>query len=142
MMPPATHELLERDEPIVGSSDRSFGFVFTVVFAIVGLGPAWNNEPLRPWALVASACFCIAALIAPGMLAPLNRIWLRVALVLQRVVNPIVLAALFYLVVTPWGLVARALGKGMVRDLSPDPSAPTYWIDRAGQRRSRMDQQF
>jgi hypothetical protein len=137
-----THERVRPEEPIAGSSDRSFGVVFAVVFALAGIIPAWDGRPLRLWALLVSASFASAALFVPRLLHPLNRVWQRVGLALHRVVSPIVLAVLFYLIVTPFGLLTRALGKGLARRLRPDASVPSYWIDRAGQPPSHMDQQF
>jgi hypothetical protein len=76
------------------------------------------------------------------VLAPLSRLWLRLGLAMHRVVNPLVMGALFYLVVTPFGLVRQAMKRGLTPRLVKDPRASTYWIDRRGQPASRMDQQF
>ena len=127
---------------VVGPSNRSFGLVFTVVFAAIGLFPIWRGGPVRPWALAVAALFCVTALATPRALAPLNRLWLLIGLGMHRVVNPVVMAALFYLAVTPFGLVMRVLRKGLVRRLHPDATASTYWISRADGPPSRMDQQF
>jgi hypothetical protein len=137
-----THETLQRDEEVIGPSNRSFGTVFAVLFLIVGLVPLWNGRPLRAWALAVSALFVASALFAPGVLGPLNRVWLHLGLAMHRVVNPVVMGLIFYGAVTPFGLVMRVLGKGLGRRLRPDPSAQTYWVSRAGQPPSRMDQQF
>jgi hypothetical protein len=140
--PSDTHEPLHRDEPAVGPSDRSFGLLFTAVFTLVALAPAWRHRPLRAWALEIAAFFLACALVMPAVLSPLNQLWLRLGLVMHRIVNPVVMGTLFYLVVTPFGLVLRMLGKGRAAGMHPDPSAATYWIDRRQQPHSRMDQQF
>ena len=140
--PSDTHEPLDHDEPAVGPSNRSFGLLFTAVFTLVALAPAWRHRPIRAWALEIAAFFLASALVMPAVLAPLNQLWLRLGLVMHHVVNPMVMGALFYLVVTPFGLVLRMLGKGRAAGMRPDPSAATYWIDRRQQPRSRMDQQF
>ncbi len=137
-----THEPLHRDEPAVGPSDRSFGLLFTAVFTLVALAPAWSHRPIRVWALEVAAFFLASALVMPTVLAPLNQLWLRLGLVMHRIVNPVVMGALFYFVVTPFGLVLRMIGKGRAAGMCPDPSAATYWIDRRQQPHSRMDQQF
>jgi hypothetical protein len=137
MAPPVS----EREE-IVGPSDRSFGLIFTVVFAIVATAPLWRGGPLRLWALGVSAVFLFCALLAPRVLHPLNIVWLHIGLVLHRIVNPVVTGALFYLVVTPFGLARRALGGGLARQLRRDPAARTYWISRRDQPFSPMDRQF
>lgn len=125
-----------------GPSNRSFGLLFTVVFALVGTTPWWRGGPVRLWALVIAGVFGLVAIAAPRALAPLNRLWLRLGLLMHRVVNPVVMGALFYLVVTPFGLVRQVMGKGLTPRLLKDPRASTYWIDRTGHPASRMDQQF
>jgi hypothetical protein len=130
------------DEAPIGPSNRSFGLVFALVFTLVGTAPLWDGRRVRVWALMVAGLFGLAAAVAPWMLAPLNRLWLVVGLVMHRIVNPVIMAALFYLAVTPFGLVRQLLRKGLTPRLRRDPRASTYWIDRTGQRASRMDQQF
>ena len=77
----------------------------------------------------------------PAGLGPANRAWLALGLALHRVVTPVVMALLFYLVVTPFGLVMRGFGAGLTPRLRPDPSVDTYWTRRDA-KPSRMDQQF
>lgn len=109
---------------------------------LVALAPAWSHKPIRAWALEVAALFLAAALAMPAALAPLNQLWTRLGAAMHRIVNPVVMGVLFYLVVTPFGLVLRMLGKGRADGMRPDVSAVTYWIDRRGQPRPRMDQQF
>lgn len=136
-----TNTASERDD-VVGPSDRSFGLLFTVVFAIVGAAPLWRGGAVRLWALVVAAVFCACALIVPRVLHPLNRVWLHIGLALHRIVNPVVTGALFYLVVTPFGVVRQVFRRGLTRQLRRDPAAPTYWIKRDGEPYSPMDRQF
>jgi hypothetical protein len=123
------HESFDREEEVQGSSNRAFGIVFAVVFGIVGLLPMFSGGDVLGWALMAAALFLTAALVLPSVLAPLNRLWLRLGLVLHKVVNPIMLGIMFFLVVTPIGLVMRALGKDPLR-LRFEKSADSYWIPR------------
>ena len=129
MKRPATHEDLARVEEIVGSSDRSFGLVFSACFLVIGLWPLVHRNPTRGWALVLAAAFFAIALIRPALLGPLNRLWLRLGLLLQRIVSPVVLALLYFTTITPMGLLMRLLGKNPLR-LGFDPDAKTYWIER------------
>jgi hypothetical protein len=129
------------DEEVVGPSDRSFGIVFTVVFTIVALLPLWRGASPRWWAAGIAALFGLAALLWPRALAPANRLWLRLGLLLHRIVNPIVMGVVFYLVVTPFGLVMRLRRSGLNLMRRPDKAAATYWIPRADGP-SPMDQQF
>ena len=124
------HESYERIEDIQGSSDRSFGLVFATVFALIGVVPFLFGKGLVVWALIVSAVFLALALLVPKVLAPLNRIWLRFGLLLHRIVSPIVLGFMFFVVITPIGLLMRALGKNPLR-LSFDPEAESYWIKRS-----------
>ena len=127
--PAATHERLVREEKVQGSSNRAFGVVFTVVFAIIGLWPLIGDGTVRVWSLAISLTFLALALLWPVVLTPLNRLWTRFGLLLHHIVNPIIMGLLFYLVVTPTGLVMRMLGKDLLR-LRFDPQAKSYWIER------------
>jgi hypothetical protein len=124
-----SHENYTRDEEITGPGNRQFGLVFAAVFAIVALWPVVSGRPVRWWSAVVAAAFLTAALVAPRILAPLNRVWLWVGLLLHKCVSPIVLGLVFFSTVTPIGLLLRALGKDPLR-LRLDPAAPTYWIER------------
>ncbi len=112
-----------------GSSDRSFGLVFAAVFLAGGLWPLLRGGTPRVWALVVAGAFLIASLARPSLLAPLNRLWTRFGLLLNKVTTPIVMGVLFYLVVTPTGLLMRLFGKDPLR-LSRDQEADSYWIKR------------
>jgi hypothetical protein len=117
--------------------------IFAVVFAAVGLWPLFDAGAPRLWALIAAGLFLLLALVMPAILAPLNRAWLRLADLLQKVISPIVLALLFFSVVMPVGLIMRFLGKDLLR-LEPDPEAESYWIQRSppGPPPATMDKQF
>lgn len=110
-------------------SDRGFGVVFAVVFAIVGLWPLLDGAAVRPWALLIGGGFLAVALIYPRALHPLNVLWFRFGLLLGRVVTPIVMAIVFFVTVVPTGLIMRLLGKRPLR-LEIDRHAPTYWQNR------------
>ena len=123
------HQSRSRADTFATSSDRTFGLVFTVVFAIVAFQPLLHQRPIREWAVLLSGAFVIAALVAPGILAPLNRAWTALGLLLHKVTNPIVLGALFYLVFAPMGWLVRRMNKNIL-SLRLDPDAGSYWIAR------------
>jgi hypothetical protein len=126
----SSHERLTRSEQIVGSSDRSFGLVFAGFFALLTLLKLWRGWTAWGWVFLGvAAAFAAAALAAPRILAPLNRLWLKLGLLLHKVVTPIIMALLFYGVVTPMGVLMRLLGKDLLR-LKRDPGAASYWIER------------
>ena len=118
-----------REHAIRASSDRSFGVVFAAFFALVGLLPMRHGSAPRLWALILSGVFLLAALIAPALLRPLNRVWFRIGLILHRITNPIVVGVIFLLVITPAALVARLLRRDALR-LRANPSGESYWIPR------------
>lgn len=139
----STHENLRSHGAVKTSSDRSFGLVFAVVFLLVGLYPILAGGPVRTWSLAVAGGFLIVALLAPRVLAPLNRLWTRFGIFLHRIVSPIVLAAILYLVITPVAVVMRLLGKDPLRTRF-DPDARSYWIEREppGPPPSSMSRQF
>jgi predicted membrane metal-binding protein len=124
-----THERLVVDEVATGSSNRSFGLTFAIVFAIIALWPLVRGRSVRGWALIVAVAFLVAALALPRVLAPLSRLWLRFGLLLHACISPIIMGLVFYTTVTPIGLVRRLLGQDPLR-LRFDRDAVTYWIER------------
>ena len=124
-------------------SERTFGVAFAVVFTVIGLFPLIGGGAPRAWALTLAGVLLALALVKPALLAPLNRAWFRVALVLQRVVSLLAMGVLFYGVVTPTGLIMRGLGKDLLR-LRYDRQASSYWLrrDPPGPPADSMEQQF
>ena len=123
------HEDLSRDQEIEGSSDRSFGLVFTAVILLIAIWPLFYRESPRWWAVALATVFAIIATWKPALLAGLNRLWLKLGLLLGKIVSPIALGILFYGVVAPIGLVMRLTGKDPLR-LKLDSGANSYWILR------------
>jgi hypothetical protein len=128
-MEQSTHETFARDEKVAAGSDRSFGLVMAAALAAVTLLNIWHAGRVWPWTGGAAALLLVAGLLRPAILHPLNLIWLRFGLLLHRVINPIVMALLFYGTVLPTGLVMRMLGKDLLR-LKRQPDADSYWIVR------------
>lgn len=124
-----THENFSRDETIQGSSDRGFGLVFAAVFAGIGVWPLFSGGAVLGWPLGVAMGFLLAALFASKVLHPLNLLWMRFGLLLSKVMNPLIMAVLFYGVITPMGILMRVLGKDLLR-LKLDPKADSYWIER------------
>jgi len=123
------HESFDRDVPVQGSSNRTLGLVFAALFLIIGTLPVVFGGAARIWSVVVAAAFLVVALAAPRLLGPLNRLWTRFGLLLHQIVSPVVLGIMFFLVVTPIGLLMRAFGKDPLR-LRFDAGARSYWIDR------------
>lgn len=123
------HEDLGRTHEVRISSARSFGLWFTAIFAAFGAAPLVRGGVPRWWLLVVAALFLLAALIRPALLNPLNVAWSKVGLLLAKIVNPVVMAIVFYGVVTPIGVVMRLSGKRLL-GLKSDPGLNSYWIHR------------
>jgi hypothetical protein len=126
------HERIQAHERIEGPSDRSFGVTVGGILAGLGLLKGlWFAD----WSVVARAlvlvggALVVAALVRPSLLAPLNRAWLRLGLVLFKIVNPIVMFLIYATTVVPIGLWLRLRGKDPLR-LRRDPAAASYWIPR------------
>ena len=137
------HESFQREEDVKSSSNRTFGLVFFVVFAIVSVWPVLFGNPLRWWTAPVAAGFLAVALIVPGWLAPLNRLWTKLGLLMHKVVNPLIMGLLFFVAITPMALALRLLGKDLLR-LKRDPQAASYWIERTppGPSADSMRRQF
>ena len=121
------------------SSNRSFGIVFFVVFLLIALYPLINEEELRIWSLIISIVFLILGLLNSKILAPLNKIWFKFGIILGRIVSPLIMGIIFFLVVTPIGLLMRLLGKDVL-NLKYNKSK-SYWIEKNGPK-SKMKNQF
>ena len=129
--------------PMKRASERAFGVAFAVVFTAIGLFPLLGDRAPRAWALTLAGALLAVALVKPALLAPLNRAWFRVALVLQHCVSMLAMGILFYGVVTPTGLIMRGLRKDLLR-LRYDRQASSYWLHRdpPGPPAASMEQQF
>jgi Saxitoxin biosynthesis operon protein SxtJ len=111
------------------SSERSFALVFAAVLSIHGSWPLVHLAVPRWWALVLAAVFAAIAFVRPQILRPFNRGWLALGRLLHRVVSPLVIGAIFLLVVTPIALIARLRGKDVL-SLRRRPELAGYWIPR------------
>ena len=121
------------------SSNRSFGIVFFVVFFLIALYPLINNEDIRIWSLIISLIFLILGLINSRILTPLNKLWFKFGILLGKIVSPIIMGIIFFLVVTPIGFIMRILGKDVL-NLKFNANK-SYWIEKTGPK-SKMKNQF
>jgi len=122
-------------------SERATGLVFAGVAVVVAY--MWRKDPLVPWwALGIAAALALVSLLAPRLLKPLNIVWFKFGLVLHRIVNPVVMLALFTVVFVPAGALMR-LWHDPLR-LRRKPQAASYWIDRkaSGHAAGSMTNQF
>ena len=120
-------------------SNKSFGIVFFIVFLLIAVYPLINNGELRIWSLILSLAFLILGLLNSKILYPLNKIWFKFGLLLGRIVSPLVMVIIFFLVVTPIGLLMRILNKDLL-NLKFNKSK-SYWIEK-NEQKSKMKNQF
>lgn len=125
----SSHENFAREEIESHGSDRSFGLVMAGALTALALLNVWHDGRAWPIMGVLALLFVIAALLFPIVLNPLNRAWMKFGLLLHKIINPVVMALLFYGAVLPTGLIMRAMGKDLLR-LKLQPNAKTYWIER------------
>lgn len=123
------HEDLRREEKLQGPSDRAFGYTVGGVAAGLGAALLLLGRANAAWALVCGAVLLVAAWLRPHWLAWPNRLWMRLGLLMFAIVNPVVMAVLYYACVAPMGLVMKLFRKDPLR-LAQDPQAQTYWIPR------------
>ena len=121
------------------SSNRNFGIVFFVVFLLIALYPLTYGGEVRIWSLIISIIFLILGLLNSKILAPLNKIWFKFGILLGRIVSPLIMGIIFFLVVTPIGLIMRLLGKDVL-NLKYNKNK-SYWIEKNGPK-SKMKNQF
>ena len=126
--------------PVKISSNRSFGFLFFVVFFVISLWPLKSQGDLRIWTLVLSLLFLILGALNSKLLTPFNKLWFKFGILLGSIASPIVMGAVFFIVVTPVGLIMRLLGKDLLR-INKNKTLSTYWINRDKQKNT-MKKQF
>ena len=120
-------------------SNRSFGIVFFVVFFIISIYPLINDNPIRLWSLILSLIFLILGLINSKILTPLNIIWMKFGMYLGIFISPIVMGIVFFLVVTPIGIIMRILRKDLLNLRMNKENS--YWIEK-DKIKSNMKNQF
>ncbi len=126
--------------PVKISSNRSFGFLFFVVFFVISLWPLRSQGDLRLWAFILSLVFLVLGVLNSRFLTPLNKLWFKFGILLSSIISPIVMGAVFFIVVTPTGIIMRFLGKDLLR-INKNKPVSTYWINRDKQKNS-MKKQF
>ena len=120
-------------------SNRSFGFVFATVFFLIAIYPLINSGEIKYWSIIISIIFLILGLINSRLLSPLNNLWFKFGIYLGKIISPIIMGIIFFLVVTPIGLIMKILKKDLL-NLKYN-SKKTYWINKTGPK-SKMKNQF
>jgi len=119
-------------------SNKSFGVVFAVFFLLISFWPLLTGSEIRIWSLIIAAIFLILASINSKILTPLNILWFKFGLILGRIISPVVLGIVFFLVVTPTGIIMRLIGKDLL-NLKKNNSK-TYWVEKQNEDTSMKNQ--
>ena len=120
-------------------SNKNFGIVFFVVFLIISLYPILNDGSLRLWSLIISIIFLILGLMNSKILSPLNKLWFKLGIILGKIISPIIMGIIFFVVVTPIGYLMRLVKKDVLNLKFNDNKS--YWIEKNGPK-SKMKNQF
>jgi len=126
------------DEIKIGSN-RSFGIVFFVVFLLIGLYPLLKGSDLRIWSITISFIFLSLSLLDSSLLTPLNKLWFKFGLFLGKIISPLIMGLIFFVVVSPIGIIMRLFKKDLL-NLKYNKKE-SYWIEKT-EPKSKMKNQF
>jgi len=110
------------------SSNRSFGILFFLVFFFIGIWPILNEESLRVWSIIVAIIFLVLGLLKSKILNPLNKTWVKIGEILGLVVAPIVMALIYFIVLTPLSFIIKLFGKDLLK--TKYSKIDSYWIKR------------
>ena len=124
-------------------TDRKFGYTFAVVFTLFGAWLLWHANRAGFVLIGAGAAFAVVAAMVPRILRPLNVAWMYLGFALNKIVSPIVLGAIYALIIVPVGLFFRIRGRDALHR-AREPNSKTYWVDRgpAGPTHDSFPRQF
>ena len=108
---------------------RKFGITLGIVFGLLGGLFFWRGKSYYFFLFILSGFFLFFGLILPLLLKPIHKVWMTLALILGSIMTRVILSILFYLIITPLGLISKLAGKDFL-DLKFDKSAHSYWILR------------
>ena len=110
------------------SSNKSFGILFFIVFLIIGLWPLYHSSPIKLWLVIVAVIFLILGLLNSRILSPFNKVWVKFGELLGKIIAPIVMFTVFFVILTPLSLVVRIFKKDLLKvKYSKEKS---YWIKR------------
>ena len=122
------------------SNNRSFGILFFIVFLILGLYPTLKGNSPNIYFIFISIPFIILGLINSKILTPLNNAWIKLGEILGIIIAPIVMAIIYFFILTPISIVVRIFGKDLL-SIKFNKQVNTYWINRK-KNISSMKKQF
>ena len=110
-------------------NNKSFGILFFIIFLLIALWPLLNSEFIRMWALGIASIFLVLGFINSKILTPVKKSWIKLGEILGKIIAPIVMGIIYFLIITPIGLLMRLVGKDVL-NLKFNKN-DTYWIKRA-----------
>ncbi len=122
------------------SSNRAFGILFFIIFLGLGLWPITKNINPNIYLIIISIIFLLLGILNSKFLTPLNKIWIKLGEVLGRIIAPIILSIIYFLILTPISLILRILGKDLL-NLKYLNNKSSYWLERK-KKVGNMDKQF
>ena len=121
-------------------SNRNFGLVFFVFFLIIGLWPLLGTNEIRYWSIFFSIIFFLLGITNSKLLTPLNKIWFNLGILLGKMISPLIMVIIFFLIITPIGVIMRVFGKDIL-SLKYNKKNKSYWIEKNGPK-IKMKNQF
>ena len=119
-------------------SNKFFGILFGIIFLVIALWPIKNSDETLLWALILSLCFFILGYLNSQILTPFHYLWIRLGLLLSKIVSPLIMFIIFFGIVSPIGIFMRLIGKDLLR-LKKYP-VKSYWISRGNFKQDMKDQ--
>jgi len=110
------------------SSNRSFAILFFIVFLLISVWPLLSGDNYRLWPLIISVIFLTLGLINSKLLTPLNKSWIKIGEILGLVVSPIIMALIYFIVLTPLSIILKLAGKDLLN--IKFSKIDSYWIKR------------
>jgi hypothetical protein len=126
--------------PYTAAAGRKFGFTVGIAFLVLAAVARWRGHPTT-FAVLGSmgAVFVAGGLVVPTLLGPVERGWMQVALAISKVTTPIFMGIVYFVVLTPIGLLRRTFaGSPLVHRSGPSG----YWADRSASPPSELERQF
>lgn len=121
------------------TSNRNFGIFFSFIFIIISFWPLKDGDSIRIWSLSISLIFLILGLLNSNILSPLNKAWFKLGIYLGNIISPMIMAIIFFFLITPIGLLMRILNKDLIN--LKKKNKKSYWIEKKNNS-TNMDKQF
>ena len=119
--------------------EKKFGLMFSIIFLVIGLWPIMSLSSVKIWSLVLAFILLTISFVKPSLLKPLNYYWIKLGELLGKLISPIVMALIFFVILTPISFIVRIIGKDLLKlKFSKNIS---YWIKRTEDVKT-MDKQF